>query len=76
MLVTCIDRSIDEFNSVDSKPGSPGIGALHFHDLCHESTSRLFEAGYPIQEVALCSGHNDWKLLSRYTRLKTRDLQR
>ena len=29
-----------------------GIDDLHFHDLRHEATSRLFEKGYPIQEVA------------------------
>lgn len=29
-----------------------GIRDLHFHDLRHEATSRLFERGYSIQEVA------------------------
>ncbi len=28
------------------------IADLHFHDLRHEATSRLFERGYSIQEVA------------------------
>jgi len=49
---------------------------LHFHDLRHEGTSMLFEAGYRIQEVALCTGHKDWKMLARYTQLKARDLHR
>lgn len=53
-----------------------GIKDLHFHDLRHEGTSRLFETGYQIQEVALCTGHKDWKMLSRYTLLKARDLHR
>lgn len=30
---------------------------LHFHDLRHEGTSRLFEVGFSIEQVALVSGH-------------------
>jgi integrase len=33
------------------------IEDLHFHDLRHEGTSRLFEAGLPIEKVALVTGH-------------------
>jgi integrase len=46
------------------------IEDLHFHDLRHEGTSRLFEAGFLIQQVALVTGHKDWKMLRRYTHLK------
>jgi integrase len=46
------------------------IEDLHFHDLRHEGTSRLFEAGFSIQQVALVTGHKDWKMLRRYTHLK------
>jgi integrase len=49
---------------------------LHFHDLRHEGVSRLFEQGYQIQEVALVSGHRDWKMLARYTQIKAKDLHR
>lgn len=52
------------------------IEDLHLHDLRHEGTSRLFEDGYVIQEVALCTGHKDWKMLARYTQLKAKDLHR
>lgn len=52
------------------------IEDLHFHDLRHEGVSRLFEQGYQIQEVALVSGHRDWKMLARYTQIKARDLHR
>ena len=45
------------------------IEDLHFHDLRHEATSRLFEAGLQIQQVALVTGHKDWKMLKRYTHL-------
>ncbi len=43
------------------------IEDLHFHDLRHEGTSRLFEAGFTIEQVALVTGHKDWKMLKRYT---------
>lgn len=47
-----------------------GIEDLHFHDLRHEGTSRLFEAGFQIHQVALVTGHKDWKMLRRYTHLR------
>lgn len=47
-----------------------GIVDLTFHDLRHEGTSRLFEAGLSIEQVALVTGHKDWKMLKRYTHLK------
>jgi integrase len=50
------------------------IDDLHFHDLRHEGTSRLFEAGFAIQQVALVTGHKDWKMLRRYTHLKPEEL--
>lgn len=51
-----------------------GIPDLHFHDLRHEGTSRLFEEGFEIQEVALVTGHRDWRHLRRYTNLKPESL--
>ena len=50
------------------------IEDLHFHDLRHEGTSRLFEASFSIQHVALVTGHKDWKMLRRYTHLKPESL--
>ncbi len=55
---------------------SLGIPDLHFHDLRHEGTSRLFEQGYEIQQVSLVTGHKDWRHLRRYTNLKPEDLHR
>lgn len=46
------------------------IKDLHFHDLRHEATSRLFEKGYSIQEVAQFTLHDSWATLKRYTHLK------
>jgi integrase len=51
-----------------------GIKNLHFHDLRREATSRLFEAGYDLAEVALVTRHKDWKMLRRYLNLKPRQL--
>lgn len=53
-----------------------GIEDLKFHDLRHEATSRLFEAGLSIERVALVTGHKDWKMLRRYTHLKPEDLHK
>ncbi len=52
------------------------IPDLHFHDLRHDGTSKLFEAGYGIQEVALVTGHKSWNMLRRYTQLRPEDLTR
>lgn len=43
---------------------------LHFHDLRHEATSRLFEKGYSIQEVAQFTLHDSWSTLKIYTHLR------
>jgi integrase len=50
------------------------IDDLHFHDLRHEGTSRLFEAGFAIPQVSLVTGHKDWKMLRRYTHLRPETL--
>jgi integrase len=51
-----------------------GIDDLHFHDLRHEAISRFFELGLSIPEVALISGHRDFKMLFRYTHLRPADV--
>lgn len=52
------------------------IEDLHFHDIRHEAISRLFEASYRIEEVAVISGHRDWSQLKRYTHLRAKNLHR
>lgn len=47
-----------------------GIADLRFHDLRHEATSRLFERGYSIEEVAMFTLHESWTTLKGYTHLK------
>jgi integrase len=53
-----------------------GIEDLHLHDLRHEAITRLFKAGYRIEQVALVSGHRDWAMLKRYTHVQATDLHR
>lgn len=50
------------------------IEGLHFHDLRHEATSRFFEKGLGIQEVAAITGHKTLQMLKRYTHLRAEDL--
>jgi integrase len=52
------------------------IEDLHFHDLRHDGASRLFEAGWPIERVALVTGHKDWNMLRRYTQLRAEDFHK
>jgi integrase len=50
------------------------LGDLHFHDLRHEATSRLFEKGLNMMEVAAITGHKTLEMLKRYTHLRAEDL--
>jgi integrase len=47
-----------------------GIVDLRFHDLRHEATSRLFEKGFNMMEVATITGHRSLSMLKRYTHLR------
>jgi integrase len=44
----------------------PGISDLRYHDLRHEGASRLFEAGFSIEDIAQVTGHQSlsslWKV--------------
>jgi integrase len=51
------------------------ITNLRFHDLRHEATSRLFERGYQIQEVAQFTLHDSWNELKRYTNLRPENVR-
>ena len=43
-----------------------GIAGLRLHDLRHEATSRLFEKGLNVMEVASVTGHKKLQMLKRY----------
>jgi integrase len=52
-----------------------GVKDLRFHDLRHEATSRLFERGYQIHEVAQFTLHDSWNELKRYANLRPENLR-
>ncbi|HMC17657.1 MAG TPA: site-specific integrase [Gemmatimonadales bacterium] len=51
-----------------------GITGLRLHDLRHEATSRFFEKGLNVMEVASVTGHKTLQMLKRYTHLSVTDL--
>jgi integrase len=56
------------------EPHRANLLDLRFHDLRHEATSRLFEKGLNVMEVATITGHKTLDMLKRYTHLKAEDL--
>jgi integrase len=68
------DRTLSKYFTETCK--ALKIPDLHLHDMRHEGTSALFEEGYAIQQVALVTGHADWRHLRRYTQLKPEDLHK
>lgn len=58
------------------KPSEEFLEDLRFHDLRHEATTRLFELGLDMMEVASISGHKSLSMLKRYTHLRAEDLAR
>lgn len=50
------------------------IPDLHLHDMRHEGISAMFEQGFGIPQVAVVSGHKDWRHLKRYTNIKPESL--
>lgn len=65
-LVECKDLSI--------KIEKGFLEDLRPHDLRHEGTSRFFEKGLSIMEVASITGHKTIAMLKRYTHLNASDL--
>jgi integrase len=51
-----------------------GVQNVVLHDLRHEGITRLFELGFQIQEVAMVSGHTNWRVLRRYVHLRPQSL--
>lgn len=48
------------------------IDDLHFHDLRHEGTSRLFEMNWNIPQVSATTGHRSWESLKRYAHIRAK----
>jgi integrase len=85
IVQAALDRADDEPRIFPIQPGAfskyfrwacrdEHIIDLRLHDLRHESTSALFEMGLAIPEVAMVTGHKDWKQLKRYTNLRPESL--
>jgi integrase len=53
-----------------------GIENFVFHDLRHEATSRMVEAGLSLLEVQSITGHSNAEMVKRYTHLDTLKLAR
>jgi integrase len=47
---------------------------VRFHDLRHKAITEFFGMGLNVPQVALMSGHRDWKTLKRYTHVKPTDV--
>jgi integrase len=79
-VVQMVDRPIfdvnrwTEWNRFTRLKEECGIEDLRFHDLRHEATSRLFERGFNVMEVASITGHENLKHLKRYTHIKPESL--
>ena len=59
---------------VGTEPDPAFLADLRFHDLRHEATSRLFEKGLGIMEVASMTGHKSLSMLKRYTHVEAEKL--
>ena len=57
-----------------TKPDPAFLADLRFHDLRHEATSRLFEKGLGVMEVASMTGHKSLSMLKRYTHIEAEKL--
>lgn len=66
-----LDWVTKAFGEAAARAGCPEI---RFHDLRHEATSRFFEKGLGIMEVATITGHKTLAMLRRYTHMSAERL--
>lgn len=68
-------RYVAACERIGHEPDPRFLVDLHFHDLRHEATSRLFERGvFDMMEVASITGHKTLSMLKRYTHLRAENL--
>lgn len=65
---------LEDCSAANKRPVNGFLEGLRFHDLRHEATTRLFELGLDMMEVASISGHKSLSMLKRYTHLRAEDL--
>lgn len=74
----CIERAQELYRydcrTASIEPDPSFLADFHFHDLRHEATSRLVEAGISLARVCSVTGHKSIVMLKRYTHLENRDL--
>ncbi|MBB3213955.1 integrase [Herbaspirillum sp. Sphag1AN] len=73
-LFTLAASSVSQ--AFDRAVSRAGLKGVRFHDLRHEATSRLFEKGLHVIEVARITGHKTLAMLDRYTHLDVSQLVR
>ena len=59
---------------LDQQADPRWLVGIRLHDLRHEATSRFFEHGLGLIEVASITGHKTLAMLQRYTHLRAEDL--
>lgn len=64
----------DECKKSGQKPNPEHLVGIRLHDGRHEGTSRFFEKGLDVMEVASITGHKDLRMLKRYTHLRAEDI--
>ena len=74
----CKVRALEAYREACKQAGTKAdpafLADLRFHDLRHEATSRLFEKGLGIMEVASMTGHKSLSMLKRYTHVEAEKL--
>jgi len=68
-------RSPSSKSSRGSEPDKDFLNDLRFHDLRHEATTRLFERGLGLMEVAAITGHKTESVYRRYAILSETDFR-
>lgn len=63
-------RYLERCKTDGLEPDSAFLTGFRFHDIRHEATSRLFEKGLNVMEVASMTGHKSMQMLKRYTHVE------
>jgi integrase len=71
---SALETYLEECANDGTAPDPAFLSDLRFHDLRHEATSRLFERGLGIMEVASMTGHKSLSMLKRYTHVEASNL--
>ena len=73
-LISLSSQQVPHHANLDGLRAHAMLNYLRFHDFRHEAISRFVEIGLNMPEVAVISGHQDPRMLFRYTHLRAEDL--